>query len=153
MEQEKTPALHIRPLLLPDIEKCVTLFMDTFSRPPWNERYESREEVRKYFSNFLGLDNFLGFVGTIGENLAALCVGMRKPWLKRTEYYIDQFCVAHACQRKGIGSLFLHEIEKQLTDREIKGILLNTERNYPAHDFYRKNGFTILEGLVVMGKE
>ena len=118
--------------------------MDTFSRPPWNERYESREEVRKYFSNFLGLDNFLGFVGTIGENLVALCVGMRKPWLKGTEYYVDQFCVAHACQRKGIGSLFLHEIEKQLTDREIKGILLNTERNYPAHDFYRKNGFTTL---------
>lgn len=135
------------------IEACSQLFVEAFSREPWNEQYESDREVIGYFTAFISLDSFLGFVGIESGRVIALCVGMRKPWLKGVEYYIDQFCVAPDFQRRGIGRLFLAGIERRIADLGMKGILLNTERTYPAYGFYRKNGFTEIEGLAVMGKE
>lgn len=135
------------------IERCVKLFMDTFSKPPWNERYDSTLSVRRYFEDFIEYDNFIGFVGFIGDEPAALCMGMKKPWLKGEEYYIDQFCVAHGFQRQGVGSLFLKEIEHYIISAGLNGIMFETERAVPAYDFYTKNGFKHLEGLVTLGKE
>ena len=128
------------------------MFIDAFSREPWNEQYKSDEEVRRYFTNFLSLDSFLEFVGLEGGRIIALCAGMRKPWLKGVEYYIDQFCVAPEYQGQGIGSRFFAEIEHRIADWGMKGILLNTEKSYPSYDFYHKNGFAEIEGLVIMGK-
>ena len=107
----------------------------------------------RYFTDFLSLDSCLGFVGLEDGRLIALCIGMRKPWLKGVEYYIDQFCIAPDYQQKGIGSRFLAEIERRIADLGMKGILLNTEKSYPSFNFYRKNGFMEIEGLAVMGKE
>ncbi len=76
------------------IEACSQLFVEAFSCEPWNEQYESDREVIGYFTTFLSLDSFLGFVVIESGRVIALCVGMRKPWLKGVEYYIDQFCVA-----------------------------------------------------------
>lgn len=134
------------------IAACSRLFIDAFSCEPWNEQYESDEEVRRYFTDFLSLDSFLGFVGLEEGRIIALCVGMRKPWLKGVEYYIDQFCVAPEHQGQGIGSRFLAEIERRVADWGMKWILLNTEKSYPSYGFYHKNGFAEIEGLVVMGK-
>jgi len=85
------------------IEACSQLFVEAFSREPWNEQYESDREVIGYFTAFISLDSFLGFVGIESGRVIALCVGMRKPWLKGVEYYIDQFCVAPDFQCRGIG--------------------------------------------------
>ena len=54
------------------IEMCCRLFVDVFSREPWNEQYESDEEVNRYFVNFLSLDSSLGFVGLEEGRLIAL---------------------------------------------------------------------------------
>lgn len=78
---------------------------------------------------------------------------MKKPWMKGIEYYIDQFCVAHSLQRQEIGSLFLAEIQRYLDHNNMNGILLNTEKSFPAYEFYLKNGFRELDGLVCLGRE
>ena len=119
--------MEIQTLNHRHIEASSHLFIETFSREPWNERYETDEEVKQYFVNFLALDSCLGFVCLEEERLVALCIGMRKPWLKGVEYYIDQLCVAPDCQHQGIGSRFLAEIERRVKDLGMKGLLLNTE--------------------------
>lgn len=145
--------MKIQKLDHSQIDECSLLFMDVFSREPWNEQYESEEEVRNYFLNFLSFDNCLGFVGLENERIIAVCIGMRKPWLKGIEYYIDQFYVASEYQRSGIGSFFLSEIEQYIESIGMKGILLNTEKGYPSYSFYRKNGFTEIDDLRVLGKQ
>lgn len=142
MKMEKR---HIKP--------CAELFIDTFSRDPWNDSFSSIEEVETYFLSFFEYNSFLGFVGTADQEIAALCLGMKKPWMKGIEYYIDQFCVAHSLQRQGIGSLFLAEIQRYLDHNNMNGILLNTEKSFPAYEFYLKNGFRELDGLVCLGRE
>ena len=60
----------------------------------------------------------------------------------RRNYYINKFYVDVNEHRKGIGSLLLQHIIKQLPDAETFELAVNRE-NYKAVNFYFKNGFTI----------
>ena len=134
------------------LEESVDLFIDTFSREPWNDEYDSREQVKDFFINHMRNNYFLGYIGLIDEKVVALSLGMKKPWIAGMEYYIDEFCISYDFQGKGIGSSFLKGIEELLIDEKVEGMILNTERDYPSCNFYEKNGFKILGNLVVLGK-
>lgn len=134
------------------LEECVDLFIDTFSKEPWNDVYESRQQVKDLFVNHMGNNYFLGYIGIIENRIVALSLGIKKPWIEGMEYYINEFCVAYNMQGKGLGSLFIKEIEKLLANENVEGMILNTERDYPSYEFYKKNGFKVLGDLIVMGK-
>lgn len=134
------------------IDNCVDLFIETFSNEPWNDVYESREDIINFFNNHFNNNYFLGYVATLDDKVVALSLGMKKPWIKGMEYYIDQFCVVYKMQGKGIGSWFIKEIEEDIKKQGLNAILLNTEKDYPSQKFYEKNGFEIIDGLIVLGK-
>lgn len=135
------------------INECVDLFIDVFSKEPWNDVYESRNQVINFFENHMNNNYFCGYVGVLNEKIVALSIGMKKPWIKGMEYYIDEFCVHHNLQGKGIGSYFLKQIESNVKELGMNGIILNTERNVPAKEFYINNGFDVLEDLIVLGRD
>lgn len=134
------------------IEECADLFISTFSREPWNDVYESKDQVITFFKNHFANNYFLGYVAKVEGKIQGLCIGMKKPWIKGLEYYIDEFCIDYNLQGKGIGSLFIKEIEMDLMEEGLNGIMLNTEKDFPSFQFYKKNGFEALEDLVIMGK-
>ena len=140
------------PMTRKHLDDCVSLYIRTFSGEPWHDEFPSEKPVYDYFKNFLQLDTFLGYVVLVDNKVAALSVGMKKPWIRGVEYYIDEFCVDPALQGQGIGSWFLAEIEADLSSRGMYGIVLNTDESYPAYRFYTKNGFEKLDGLCVLGK-
>ena len=144
--------LIVKEMIEDHIEECTDLYMSTFSQEPWYDQFESKEQVVKYFKNFMKYNSFLGYVGILDNKIVALSVGMKKPWIKGEEYYIDEFCVDYSQQGKGIGSLFLKQIEEFISDQQLNGIFLNTEEAYPSYEFYRKNGFEKLDGLVILVK-
>ena len=135
------------------IKDCVDLFISTFSKEPWNDVYESRDQVISFFKHHFYNNYFLGYVAIIDGKIQGLSIGMRKPWIKGLEYYIDEFCINHSLQSKGIGSEFLKEIEIDIKKEGINGIILNTEREFPSYKFYKKNGFEYFGDLAIMGKE
>ena len=106
----------------------------------------------KEWNNVIKNNYFLGYVGIENNKIVAISIGMKKPWMNGMEYYIDEFCISHNMQGKGFGSQFLSKIEKDLKKLNLNGIILNTEKDYPAQKFYEKNGFKVLEGLIVLGK-
>lgn len=134
------------------IDDCVNLFIETFTKEPWYDIYESREQVVKFFNNHLKNNYFVGYVAMLDDKIVALSIGTKKPWIKGFEYYIDQFCVSYEMQGSGIGSWLINAIEKDIKEQGMNGIILNTERNYPAQEFYEKNGFKLLDDLVVLCK-
>ncbi|WP_238916105.1 GNAT family N-acetyltransferase [Clostridium sp. YIM B02555] len=134
------------------IDECVDLYIDTFSREPWNDVFESRVQVLNFFNNHIKNNYFLGYVAIIDEKITALSIGMKKPWIEGMEYYIDEFCVSYSMQGNCIGSEFLKEIEKMNELKGVNSIILNTEKGYPSYDFYIKNGFNSINDLVVLGK-
>lgn len=44
------------------MDKCVDLFIDVFSRPPWNDTFDSREQVVRFFRSHMQNNYFVGFV-------------------------------------------------------------------------------------------
>lgn len=134
------------------IDECVDIYINTFSKEPWNDEYESRDQVVTFFNNHIYNNYFLGYVGVLNNEIVALSLGMKKPWIKGMEYYIDEFCVSYQYQGKGIGTLFIKEIELDIKRMGLNAIMLNTEKGYPAEKFYRKNGFDVLEDMIILAK-
>lgn len=134
------------------INDCVDLFMSTFSKEPWYDTYESKDQVESFFRNHINNNYFLGYVAIIDNKIQGLSIGMKKPWIKGFEYYIDEFCIDHSLQGKGIGSEFIKNIEMDIKKEGLNGIILNTEMDFPSFNFYKKNGFEDFKDLVIMGK-
>ena len=133
-------------------DECVDLFINTFTKEPWNDVYDSREQVVAFFDNHFKNNYFSGYVAMSDDKIVAVSVGFKKPWIKGMEYYIDEFCVSYEMQGSGIGSWFIQEIDKDIKKKGMNAIMLNTEIGYPAQKFYEKNGFEILEGLIILAK-
>lgn len=143
---------RVIPMDLSMIEDAVDLFMETFSKEPWNDVYESKDQVKRFFENHFKNNYFMGYVLMHEENMCGICLGMKKPWIHGLEYYIDEYCIHYAHQGKGLGSIFLKGIEEDIKQSGLNGIILNTEKTMPSYDFYVKNGFKELDGLIVLGK-
>ena len=135
------------------LDTCVDLFVEVFTKEPWNDAYESLEQAETFFRRHMANNYFIGYVLTEGDNVVALSLGMKKPWLKGMEYYIDQFCVRPDLQHKGIGSCFLTLIEHEIRREGMNALILNTEQGFPSERFYLKNGFQLIEGLNTLVKE
>ncbi len=135
------------------LETCVDLFIEVFTKEPWNDVYESREQVVAFFRSHMDNNYFIGYVLAEGDNVVALSLGMKKPWLKGMEYYIDQFCVRPDLQHKGIGTHFLTLIEHEIRREGMNTLILNTEQDFPSERFYLKNGFQFIESLNTLTKK
>lgn len=134
------------------IESCVDMYIDTFTKEPWNDVYESREQVVQFFNHHFNNNYFIGYVALLNDEIVALSIGIKKPWIEGLEYYIDEFCIHYDMQGKGIGSWFIKSIEKNIKTKGMNAIILNTEKDYPACKFYEKNGFKVLDDLIVLAK-
>ena len=134
------------------IEECVDLYIDVFTKAPWNDTYESGGQVSRFFRNHMANNYFVGYVLKGQGGIIALSIGMKKPWINGAEYYIDQFCVRTDLQGKGVGSCFLKLIEDEIRKEQMNAIILSTERGFPSEQFYLKNGFKPVGGLITFIK-
>lgn len=134
------------------IKEASELYISVFTNEPWNDEFESNEEVESFIRSFMSSDTYLNFLALDHDEVIGLCLGLKKPWIKGIEYYIDEFCIKSDLQGKGYGSQFLSEIEKEINRLGIYNIILNTEKGFASEAFYIKNGFKQLSNLIVLGK-
>jgi GNAT superfamily N-acetyltransferase len=135
------------------LKECVNLYMKTYSREPWNESWESMDVVKNLFINHYKNNYFIGYIAIKNEKVVGVSLGFTKPWIKGLEYYIDEFFIDPDYQRQGIGSKLMTCIKDELIAMDIHAIILATNRGYPAHTFYEKEGFNVLESLIFLGME
>lgn len=157
-EREYDPGMRVVEFDATFLKESTGLFMHAFSKPPWNDVFESEEAVSDFFKAFLAWPNFKGFQLLADDRtVAGLSVGFIKPWLKegklRYEYFIDQFCIDPDIQGKGLGTFFLRHIEDCLRQEGIHDMILNTGLSSPAFYFYKKAGFTELADFGFLAKE
>lgn len=173
--------LEIMPLSLDNLDAAVVLFIDTFTRAPWNDVYTNILQVRQYLNHYVhastmdeadsvstddleGGDegraayaHLLPFFGFVARNkrtrqVVALCCGGVKPWLEGMEAYVDEFCVAPELQGQGVGSVFFAAVENILRQSGLNGLILHTNPSYGAYDFYQRCGMSPLEDQSVLAK-
>lgn len=133
-------------------EEAIDLFISVFTKEPWNDVYESRDQVVRFFRDYMQDNYYLGYVLLDGGQIIGLCIGAKKPWLQGVEYYIDQFCIDTKRQHSGLGSEFLRLIEEDSRAQGLDGIILMTDRGFPSERFYLKNGFREMTESVVLVK-
>ena len=129
------------------------LFVSVFSGEPWNDDWSDQTQLASYIQDLIGQNNSLTFGLYEGTELVGLSMGRIKHWYTGTEYCVDELCIRTVKQGKGLGSLFVHEIEKACRELGLTHIFLLTENNVPAFNFYQKRGFYQLENNVAFAKK
>ncbi len=133
--------VKIRELTTEYHEQIKCFFCDVFTREPWNDDWSDEAQLDAYITDLTANRNSLVFGLFDEEKMVGLAIGSIRHWYTGTEYVIDEFCIKTEEQGRGLGTLFMQMIEKEITERGIKRIFLQTERTLPAYEFYKKNGF------------
>lgn len=136
-----------------EIEIIKELFINVFTREPWNDEWSNQEQLDLYLFDLVGQNNSLTYGLFEDEQLVGVAMGHIKHWYSGTEYCIDELCIQTDKQGNGVGTFFLKEIEKGIKKIGLNQIFLQTESNVPAYGFYLKNGFYELKEHVSFAKQ
>lgn len=149
MEKDRYEIKRIGPEKAPAIKE---LFFSVFTHEPWNDDWSDQEQLDAYIHDLTGQNNSLTYGLYEGETLTGVSMGQIRHWYTGTEYYIDEYCIRTEVQGRGLGTLFLAEIEKQIRELGLTQIFLQTETTVPAYRFYQKQGFNELKEHVSFAK-
>ena len=145
--------MELRELTARDRADIAALFTDVFTNGPWYDDWSDEAQLDAYLDDLTGQPYSLTLGYFDGGRLAALAMGHVKHWYTGTEYFIDEFCVDRRMQGIGVGGAFLRAIEAYLSEKRIVQIFLLTNRTAPAYAFYRRMGFSELDGLVSFSRQ
>ena len=145
--------MELRELTARDRADILALFTDVFTNEPWYDDWSDAAQLNAYLDDLTGQPYSLTLGFLDGSRLVGLSMGHVKHWYAGTEYCIDEFCVDRQMQGKGIGTAFMRAIEAYLAERQIPRIFLQTDRTAPAYAFYRRMGFSELDGLVSFSRQ
>ena len=144
--------MELKRLSLNDKDAIKVLFAGVFTGNPWNDDWSDREQLDLYIEDLCGQSYSLTYGLFDGSELIGLSMGYIKHWYTGTEYIINELCIKTDRQGSGAGTIFLTQIEKAIKEIGLKQIFLLTDRNVPAYNFYKKNGYVEESSLVAFAK-
>ncbi len=133
-----------------NLGECTQLFINVYSREPWNDHWESFDQAGQYLLEFINNPAFQGFVVFDDTRIIGVCLGHQRSWWQGKEYYINEFFIDHEMQGKGIGTGFMEFVKKSLVEQGVKMIILMTHQGFPAEMFYKKNHFLESKSMIFM---
>jgi len=150
---EGDSVMRIREFIDSDINICTELLISVFNSEPWNDNW-TRERAKVYLEEYIKSPGFRGVVVELEETIKGFIMGSRKSWWSGDEFFVNEFCVDNAIQRKGMGTNLLRFLlEETLQNEGVQRITLLTERGIAAESFYMKNDFKVADRLIFMYKE
>jgi len=136
---------------LEDVQVCAKVYINAYKTEPWNEEYEI-SEVEKYISSFLNSDAKVCFALQDEEVIKGVALGFIVPSISGPYFRLEDICIDSTEQRKGYGSVFMELLSIEAAKLGCDSIILGTQKDFPSHHFYLKNGFQEVES-VLMYKE
>lgn len=138
----------LKKLSKADKDLITIFFKEVFTKEPWNDDWSDEQQLDQYIMELIGNSNSmtLGFFEDI--KMVGLAMGYIRHWYEGTEYHIDELCITTNMQGKGIGTEFIKQIEGYMKTEGLSRIFLQTDRNMPAYEFYKKRGFVEMPNQV-----
>lgn len=140
--------IEIKQLDANSIEKCAHLYQSAYENEPWNEEY-SLDEITNYLSRFLDSTTKRAYILVFDEEIVGIALGLIIPCIGSDYFRLEDICLSPQYQRNGFGSQFIELISDCISRESCDSILLGTQRGYPAHKFYLKNGFKEIESVLL----
>ena len=134
-----------------DIPVCAKVYVNAYKTEPWNEEYE-RSEVEKYISSYLNSDTKVCFSLQDGDVIKGVALGFVVPSISGPYFRLEDIFIDSIEQRKGYGSVFMELLSIEAAKLGCDSLILGTQKDFPSHHFYLKNGFQEVES-VLMHKE
>lgn len=131
-----------------DINEAGKMFYDVFKNDPFNFDWLVMDMANKYMEEIFIHPAFKGFKLIYNNTALGYCLGDLQTSLPMTQYNIKEIFIRKDIKRKGYGTIFLTEIEKELKQSGIKVVSLYTNANIPAYDFYKKNDYVEVRDTV-----
>lgn len=145
--------IEIRKFSIGDMDECVSLYKNVFSSEPWNDDWISNDQVKYYLMELIENPVFEGFVAYENAYLVAACFGHKRSWWTGKEFFIDELFVANEMQGNGIGTILLDYVESNMLIGDCFRMILVTNMDLPAEEFYLKKGFNINQNRIIMAKD
>ncbi len=135
-----------------DISACAEILCVVYNNEMWQCRWTMETGVA-YLEDYFEASKFVGFViEENGKTIGAL-FAHEKIWWNNSELYIDEMFVLPEMQRGGYGSTLIKAAEEYAQQHSLAGLTLCTNKYAPAPKFYKKNGFSDNEAIVLMYKD
>ena len=134
-----------------EIPLCAEVYISAYKAEPWNEAYE-KNEVEKYVSEYLHSKTKICFAAEEKDEIVGIALGFIVPSIGSPFMRIEDFCISGEKQGMGFGTEFLKLIFEEAKELGCDSVLLGTQKDFPSHRFYLKNGFSEIE-FVLLYKE
>ncbi len=144
--------MELRKLTIQNIEDIKAVILDAFTGEPWNDNWQDLNIFHQYILDLIDNKNSLSLGLYDDDRIVGVAIGRIKHWYTGQQYWIDDLGIISNCQRKGYGTAFVTLMEEYLRQCDIKEIVLMTEKNIPAFDFWVKNSFELKDERVVFLK-
>lgn len=136
-----------------DLLQTAQLFLDVFNSEPWNDKWESLEQVKETLLSSIDSPKFFGLVAIHQDNIAGFIFGNVKVWYTGNHFFLEEMCIDNKLQRMGTGTKMIKELKNHLSEMGIKAITLMTSRDMFCYDFYLKNDFEVIEDIKLLTVE
>lgn len=141
---------NVRLMDKSDLEACSELMLKVFSGEPWYDQWDSVQHVQQYLAEFMDNPVFLGFVIEQDGKILGASFGHTKSWYSGKEYHIQEYYIDTGWQGSGLGSALMNGMKAYLSSVHIHCMVLLTEKDLPAENFYRKHGFEVKKDIIFM---
>jgi aminoglycoside 6'-N-acetyltransferase I len=122
-----------------DLDACVSLYVETFNAPPWNESWRADDAAQR-LSDFMAAPRAHGVCMTAPDaKLLGFAVGHLERSGTEDHFLLKEMCVRTREQRQGHGTRLLEALAESLG--EVRHWYLLTARDSDASAFYERNGF------------
>lgn len=132
-----------------DLPACARAYCSAYSVPPWNEAYDETEIV-PYIASYLDSETLCCYALAEGSEIVGVVLGILVPSVGESYLRIEDFCIAEGYQKRGYGSMMMQMLAERMKQRGCADILLGTQRGYPSHRFYLKQGFVEVESVLMV---
>lgn len=132
--------IKIRKIREEDLAKLAELFKSVFNRAPWSENWKYDWVYQRLFIIFMSY----GFYGCLAESnniIVGSVLSRISSYKGELELEIVECFVSTEAQRQGVGSALLDNLMLYSKKQKISSLILFTDRNTYANEFYKKYGF------------
>lgn len=131
--------MHIREMLLRDIPLVLPLYISYYNSQEggcWNE-----QTAGKRIHQVLSMEDSYALILEDEENVLGFAMGYFKQYDDIIGYTLEEIIIAYEYQNKGIGSMFLRELEARVRQKGASCVELQAVNDDMHQRYYGKAGY------------